>query len=87
MYIFNLFHLVQDSIRPVKPIVTNSQHTMVTHDGVTLPPLTMEDELKLRSNQRLQNQKHTGRQGYGWVAVDVRASPDEVFSALEDFKG
>ena len=68
-------------------MISHSPHTILANEGITLPPLTKDDELILRSNQRLQNQKRSGRQGYGWVAVDVKASPEQIFAALEDFKG
>lgn len=75
-------------MRSLKPIISNSSpHIIVANEGITLPSLSKEDEMILRSNKRLQNQKRTGRQGYGWVAVDVKASPEQIFTALEDFKG
>lgn len=55
-------------------------------EQLVLPQLSRQDYLNLRLNQRVQNQIRVGRQGYGWVCVDIKASPDSIFSVLQDFK-
>ena len=38
------------------------------------------------ANRRVQNQHRIGREGFGWVALDIKSSPDVVFNTLKDFK-
>lgn len=55
-------------------------------EQLVLPQLSRQDYLNLQLNQKVQNQIRVGRQGYGWVCVDIKASPDRIFTVLQDFE-
>jgi hypothetical protein len=49
------------------------------------PLLTDDQEELLRKGERIQYQREMGNQGYGYVVMDVQASPDIVWDCLLDF--
>jgi hypothetical protein len=49
------------------------------------PVLTSDQEELLRKGERIQYQREMGNQGYGYVVMDVQASPDIVWDCLLDF--
>ena len=51
----------------------------------TLPNLSQQQILALNQGQRIQVQENMGRQGYGYVVVDVKAPVDVVWHCLLDF--
>jgi hypothetical protein len=50
-----------------------------------LPTLTNTQKRQLLAYERVQTQNRIGRQGYGWVALDVKAATEDVFTVLKDF--
>ena len=52
----------------------------------TLPALTAEQKRQLENNERVQFQKDMGREGDGFVVLDVKAPPDVVWECLLDFQ-
>ena len=52
---------------------------------VTLPILSRQEKVNLATSKRVQSQKRVGRQGYGWVALDVKAPTEVVFNTLINF--
>jgi hypothetical protein len=50
-----------------------------------LPSLTQQQQIDLNRGQRIQVQENMGRQGYGYVVVDVKAPVDVVWHCLLDF--
>ena len=50
-----------------------------------LPTLTQGQKTDLNRGQRIQIQENMGRQGYGYVVVDVQAPVDVVWHCLLDF--
>lgn len=51
----------------------------------TLPTLTKEQEMQLREGERVQFQTDMGREGEGFVVLDVNAPADTVWNCLLDF--
>ena len=51
----------------------------------TLPKLTIEQNQQLLSGERVQFQSDMGREGSGFVAVDVKAPASVIWSCLLDF--
>jgi hypothetical protein len=49
---------------------------------VKLPVLSNFDVAALRRGERVQKQDRLGRSGYGFVVLDVDATPEDVFDAL-----
>lgn len=53
---------------------------------ICLPSLSEIELSNLMCDKRVQCQKRVGREGYGWVVLDVKAPPDRVFETLQSFK-
>lgn len=51
----------------------------------SLPPLSSTDKIRLTSGERMQWQSRMGREGFGWVCCEVKASADVVFNELTMF--
>lgn len=54
--------------------------------SMCLPTLSSIDIATLLSNKRVQNQTRVGREGYGFIVMDIKASPNDVFSNLKSFQ-
>lgn len=52
----------------------------------TLPKLTMAQKKSLRNNERIEEQSKMGRDGSGYVVLDVKAPPYVVWECLLDFE-
>ena len=52
----------------------------------TLPKLTEEQKRQVDAGERLQFQNDMGREGSGFVVVDVKAPPEAVWDCLLDFE-
>lgn len=52
----------------------------------TLPKLTKEQIQQLKAGERIQEQARMGREGSGYVVVDVKAPPSVVWECLLDFE-
>jgi len=52
----------------------------------TLPKLTPQQHQDLLNGERVQHQNDMGREGSGFVVVDVKASPEDVWQCLLDFE-
>eukprot|EP00542_Grammatophora_oceanica_P013281 CAMPEP_0194040526 /NCGR_PEP_ID=MMETSP0009_2-20130614/12496_1 /TAXON_ID=210454 /ORGANISM="Grammatophora oceanica, Strain CCMP 410" /LENGTH=464 /DNA_ID=CAMNT_0038683683 /DNA_START=45 /DNA_END=1439 /DNA_ORIENTATION=- len=52
----------------------------------TLPTLTRDQKQRLRDGERIQEQSKMGREGSGYVVLDIKAPPSVVWECLLDFE-
>jgi len=70
----------EDDVQEEEPIVTAEPPSF------DLPKLTDEQQRQLDMGERVQYQNDMGREGSGFVVLDVKAPPDVVWECLLDFQ-
>lgn len=70
----------EDDVQEEEPIVTAEPPSF------DLPKLTDEQQRQLDMGERVQFQNDMGREGSGFVVLDVKAPPDVVWECLLDFQ-
>lgn len=75
--------------RALEPIEKKSKleisSTIDQGNDLNLPLLTPYDQKMLKSGQRIQKQERSGREGTGWVVLDVAADHRTILRSLADF--
>jgi hypothetical protein len=82
---------VQPTQAPQLEAVSSSAMTSTPNVAVaplpfTLPTLTAEQEAILAADERVQEQSKMGREGSGYVVMDISAPPQAIWECLLDFE-
>jgi len=79
---------------PVNTVIKPKETKVETKEAVveikplpfTLPTLTAQQKQDLENGERIQHQQDMGREGSGFVVVDVKAPPSTIWQCLLDFE-